>query len=61
MMRSLIRIRKNPDELLSYIVNRWKLEKQFAASSYRSGQFCSFLRAGNLKQASQLPCCMTHL
>lgn len=34
MVRSLIRIRQNPDERLSYIANRWKMEKEFAASSY---------------------------
>ena len=34
MVKSLIRIRKNPDERLSYIANRWKMEKEFAASSW---------------------------
>jgi ABC-type nitrate/sulfonate/bicarbonate transport system substrate-binding protein len=34
MVRSLIRIRQNRDELVSYIANRWKMDTEFAASSY---------------------------
>ncbi len=34
MVRSLIRIRQNRDELVSYIANRWKMDMEFAASSY---------------------------
>jgi ABC-type nitrate/sulfonate/bicarbonate transport system substrate-binding protein len=34
MVRSLIRIRQNRDELVPYIANRWKMEREFAASSY---------------------------
>jgi ABC-type nitrate/sulfonate/bicarbonate transport system substrate-binding protein len=32
MLRSLIRIRQN--ELVPYIANRWKMDNEFAASSY---------------------------
>ena len=34
MVRSLIRIRQNRDELVPYIANRWKMDIEFAASSY---------------------------
>jgi hypothetical protein len=34
MVRSLIRIRQNRDELVGYIANRWKMAPEFAASSY---------------------------
>jgi ABC-type nitrate/sulfonate/bicarbonate transport system substrate-binding protein len=34
MVRSLIRIRQNRDELIPYIANRWKMDTEFAASSY---------------------------
>lgn len=34
MVRSLIRIRQNRDELVAYIAKRWKLDAEFAASSY---------------------------
>jgi len=34
MVRSLIRIRQNRDELVPYIANRWKMDSEFAASSY---------------------------
>jgi ABC-type nitrate/sulfonate/bicarbonate transport system substrate-binding protein len=34
MVRSLIRIRQNRDELVPYIANRWKMDTEFAASSY---------------------------
>jgi ABC-type nitrate/sulfonate/bicarbonate transport system substrate-binding protein len=34
MVRSLIRIRQNRHELVSYIAQRWKMDNEFAASSY---------------------------
>lgn len=34
MLRSLIRIRQNRDELVPYIAKRWKMDPEFAASSY---------------------------
>jgi NitT/TauT family transport system substrate-binding protein len=34
MVRSLIRIRQSRDELISYIASRWKMDGEFAASSY---------------------------
>jgi NitT/TauT family transport system substrate-binding protein len=34
MVRSLVRIRQNRDELVTYIANRWKMDTEFAASSY---------------------------
>jgi ABC-type nitrate/sulfonate/bicarbonate transport system substrate-binding protein len=34
MVRSLIRVRQNRDELVGYIANRWKMAPEFAASSY---------------------------
>lgn len=34
MVRSLIRIRQNREELIPYIANRWKMDAEFAASSY---------------------------
>jgi hypothetical protein len=34
MVRSLIRIRQNRDELVEYIAKRWKMDREFAASSY---------------------------
>lgn len=34
MVRSLVRIRQNRDELVSYIANRWKIAPEFAAASY---------------------------
>ena len=34
MVRSLIRIRQNREELVAYIANRWKTAPEFAASSY---------------------------
>ena len=68
MVKSLIRIRQNPDERLSNIANRWKMEKEFAASSYDT-MLKAFTVAAILfvfarrksKPASQLPCCMKHL
>jgi NitT/TauT family transport system substrate-binding protein len=34
MVRSLVRIRQSRDELISYIASRWKMDGEFAASSY---------------------------
>lgn len=34
MVKSLIRIRKNREELVGYIGQRWKMDPEFAASSY---------------------------
>jgi NitT/TauT family transport system substrate-binding protein len=34
MVKSLIRIRQNRDELIAYIAKRWKMDSEFAASSY---------------------------
>jgi NitT/TauT family transport system substrate-binding protein len=34
MVRSLLRIRQNRDELVSYIASRWKMDTAFAGSSY---------------------------
>jgi len=34
MVKSLIRIRQNRDELITYIAKRWKMDPEFAASSY---------------------------
>jgi NitT/TauT family transport system substrate-binding protein len=34
MVRSLIRIRQNRDELVGYIAQRWKMAPEFAAASY---------------------------
>jgi ABC-type nitrate/sulfonate/bicarbonate transport system substrate-binding protein len=34
MVRSLVRIRQSRDELISYIATRWKMDREFAASSY---------------------------
>ena len=34
MVRSLIRIRQHRDELVPYIANRWKMDTEFATSSY---------------------------
>jgi ABC-type nitrate/sulfonate/bicarbonate transport system substrate-binding protein len=34
MVRSLVRIRQNREELVAYIANRWKMDTEFAASSY---------------------------
>jgi hypothetical protein len=34
MVKSLIRIRQNRDELIAYIAKPWKMDPEFAASSY---------------------------
>jgi ABC-type nitrate/sulfonate/bicarbonate transport system substrate-binding protein len=34
MVRSLIRIRQDCDDLIPYIAKRWKMDTEFAASSY---------------------------